>query len=157
MSLAQGMNLNYSSISAILSALMVMGVVLLSTLYPARLAARTAVPDIVRRWMPPPPEGDRWVFDFPFSVGVAEVVGLSGFLANYFRAYSVDSVGAFYTEKVGIVSLAAEAPDNAYAVQMLVWLAPFDMGVSQYMQMEFSPSSVATHIYGGGVHPADQR
>ena len=155
MRLAQGMNLNYSSISAILSALMVMGVVLLSTLYPARLAARTAVPDIVRRWMPPPPEGDRWVFDFPFSVGVGEVVGLSGFLANYFKAYSVDSVGDFYTEKVGIVSLGAEAAASAeaaeeYAVQMLVWLAPFDMGVSQYMQLDFSPSSVAT-IYTVGV------
>ena len=145
MSLVQGMDLNYSSISAIFSALMVMGVVLLSTLYPARIAAESAVPETVRRWVPPPPEGDRWEFDFPFAVGVGEVVGLSGFLANYFKAYSVDSVGDFYTEKVRIVSDTEDTEvAEEYAVQMLVWLAPFDMGVSQYMQLNFVPSSVET-------------
>ncbi|MFC1525375.1 FtsX-like permease family protein [Candidatus Latescibacterota bacterium] len=53
----RGMNLNYSSMSAIVSAGMVMVVVLLSTIYPARVAARSAVPDTVRRWQPPPPGG----------------------------------------------------------------------------------------------------
>jgi len=27
-------------------------------------------------------------------------------------------------------------------VQLLLWLAPFDMGVSQFMQLEFLPTSV---------------
>ena len=45
-----GMFLNYSSLSAIFSTLVVMVVVVLSTLYPARKAAAMAVPDVTRRW-----------------------------------------------------------------------------------------------------------
>ena len=143
--LVQGMDLNYSSMSAIFSAMMVMGVVLLSTIYPARIAANTAVPDTVRRWVPPPPDGDRWDFDFPFSVGVGEVVGLSGFLANYFKAFSEESIGDFYADKVQIVSTTRfieESPVKEYSVQMLLWLAPFDLGVSQYMQLDFVSSQI---------------
>ena len=60
--LLQGMNLNYSSWSAIVSSLLVMGVVLLSTIYPAKIAAKSSVPDTVRRWIPPDPDGDCWEF-----------------------------------------------------------------------------------------------
>ncbi|MEE3258528.1 MAG: FtsX-like permease family protein [Candidatus Latescibacterota bacterium] len=137
----QGMNLNYSSISAIVSSLIVMGVVLLSTLYPAKVAARTAVPDTVRLWVPPAPDGDRWEMEFPFMIGEREVTGLCGFLANYFGAYSEESIGDFYAEKVGVVVEEGEVGPT-YAVQLLVWLAPFDMGVSQFMQLEFLPTSV---------------
>ncbi len=137
----QGMSLNYSSFAAIVSSLLVMAIVLLSTLYPARVAARMSVPDTVRRWVPPPPDGDRWEFEFPFMVGEAEVAGFCGFLANYFNAYSEESIGDFYAEKVRIVREDG-VQDREYAVQLLLWLAPFDMGVSQYLQLEFLPSSI---------------
>jgi hypothetical protein len=144
----QGMSLNYSSFAAIVSSLLVMAIVLVSTLYPARIAARMSVPDTVRRWVPPPPEGDRWEFEFPFMIGEAEVLGLCGFLANYFNAYSEESIGDFYAEKVRVVR---EDQDREYAVQLLLWLAPFDMGVSQYLQLEFLPASIdgvyAVEIY----------
>ena len=135
-----GMNLNYSSHAAILSASMVMGVVLLSTIYPARVASRSAVPDTVRRWRPPPPDGDRWEFDFPFMVGQSEVVGICGFLANFFSAYSEESIGDFYADKVRITTEETPA-GREYAVQLLLWLAPFDMGVSQFLQIELAPTS----------------
>ena len=70
-----GLNLNYSSLAAVFSALIVMGVVLLSTVYPARVAARTAVPDLVRRWQPDPPVGAEWEFRFPFLVSVGRGQG----------------------------------------------------------------------------------
>ncbi len=137
-----GMNLNYSSLAAILSACMVMGVVLLSTIYPARVAARSAVPDTVRRWRPPPPTGDRWEFAFPFMISEKEVVGLCGFLASFFQAYGEESIGDFYADKVRIVRTPyAESEAAEYAVQLLLWLAPFDMGVSQFVQIECAPSS----------------
>ena len=142
--LIQGMDLNYSSTAAISAALMVMAVVLLSTLYPARVAASIAVPDTVRRWVPPAPDGDRWEFDFPFTVGAAEVRGLSGFLAGYFESYNEDSVGHFYAEKVRLITGAEGAGAGEYSLQMLTWLAPFDMGVSQYLQLDFTPSPVAS-------------
>jgi hypothetical protein len=41
--------LNYSSLAAVFSALIFMGAVLLSTVYPARLAARTEGLDLARR------------------------------------------------------------------------------------------------------------
>ena len=135
-----GMNLNYSSFAAILAACMVMGVVLLSTIYPARVASRSAVPDTVRRWRPPPPDGDRWEFDFPFMVGQSEVVGICGFLANFFSAYSEESIGDFYADKVRITTEETPA-GREYAVQLLLWLAPFDMGVSQFLQIELAPTS----------------
>ena len=139
--LVRGMNLNYSSMSAIVSSIIVMVIVLLSTLYPARVAARSAVPDTVRRWVPPDPEGDRWEIEFPFMVGEGEVMGLCGFLAAYFNAYSEESIGDFYAEKVRIIQEEGEGGPE-YAVQLLIWLAPFDMGVSQFLQLEFLPAKV---------------
>ncbi len=139
--LLQGMNLNYSSWSAIVSALLVMAVVLFSTIYPARIAARSSVPDTVRRWVPPDPDGDRWEFEFPFMVSEAEVQGICGFLANYFNSYSEESIGDFYAEKVRIVQERGNGGPE-YGVQLLLWLAPFDMGVSQFMQLEFLPTLV---------------
>ena len=137
-----GMNLNYSSVAAIMSACMVMSVVLLSTIYPARLAARSAVPDTVRRWQPPPPDGDRWIFEFPFMVGRSEVEGMCGFLASFFNAYSEESIGDFYADKVRVI--AEDGPrGREYAVQLLLWLAPFDMGVSQFLQIELAPGDAA--------------
>jgi len=140
--LLQGMNLNYSSWSAIVSSLLVMGVVLLSTIYPAKIAAKSSVPDTVRRWIPPDPDGDRWEFEFPFMVSEAEVRGLCGFLANYFNSYSEESIGDFYAEKVRIVAEDGRT-GTEYGVQLLLWLAPFDMGVSQFMQLEFLPTNVS--------------
>ena len=143
----RGISLNYSSVSAIISAAMVMAVVLLSTLYPARIAARSAVPDTVRRWRPPPPDGDRWVFEFPFMISEAEVQGVCGFLASFFNAYGEESIGIFCAEKVRITTEeldVAQQPGTGreYAVQLLLWLAPFDMGVSQFLQVEFTPSDI---------------
>ena len=142
--LVQGTELNYSSMAAILSALMVMAVVLLSTVYPARVAANSAVPDTMRRWKPPPPDGEHWEFDFPFSIGAAEVQGLSGFLASYFKAFNEGSVGNFYTEDVRLLGDADRSGPGDCSVLMLVWLAPFDMGVSQHLRLDFVPSSVAS-------------
>ena len=139
--LLQGLSLNYSSMAAIVSSLIVMAIVLLSTIYPARVAARMAVPDTVRRWVPPAPSGDRWEMEFPFMVSKGEVRGLCGFLAGYFSAYSEESIGDFYAEKVQLVQEDGERGPE-YAVQFLLWLAPFDMGVSQFMQLEFLPAQV---------------
>jgi hypothetical protein len=115
----------------------VMGVVLLSSYYPARIAARSAVPDVMRRWRPPAPDGDRWEFRFPFMVSRREVLGLCGFFYNLFDGYRDESLGTLYVRDVRVVSEAAGAE---HAVQLLVWLAPFDMGVSQYAQIEFLPT-----------------
>ncbi|MBQ35983.1 MAG: hypothetical protein CME04_06295 [Gemmatimonadaceae bacterium] len=148
--LVGGVSLNYSSTSAIGSALLVIVVVLVSSIYPARAASQMAVPDVVRRWQLPDPDGDVWRFPFPFTVNVNAIESLCGFLQNYFGSYGHESVGKMYTERTRIVT--EESPDGrTYAVQLLLWLAPFDMGVSQYLQFTTSktdnPSILEIQFY----------
>ena len=134
-----GVSLNYSSTSAISSALLVIIVVLASTVYPARVASQMAVPDVVRRWQLPDPEDDVWQFPFPFTVNVNAVESLCGYLYTFFCAYGHESVGKLYTERTQILVHEVEARKD-YAVRLLLWLAPFDMGVSQYMQFAVTPT-----------------
>ena len=137
-----GLNLNYSSLAAVFSALIVMGVVLLSTVYPARVAARTAVPDIARRWQPEPPVGAEWEFRFPFLVSAAEAKGLCGFLLDYLSSYGEASIGSFYTEGTLLQSFATPQ-GTAYALEAKVWLAPLDLGVSQHAVLCIRPEDQA--------------
>jgi len=138
-----GVSLNYSSSAAISSSVLVILVVLLSSVYPARVASRLAVPDVVRRWQLPDPEGNTWRFPFPFTVNRNAIQSLCGYLLTYFTAYSHESVGKLYTEKTRILVEKGEGKDTIYAVQLLVWLAPFDMGVSQYLQFTLEPTEIA--------------
>jgi ABC-type antimicrobial peptide transport system permease subunit len=145
-----GVSLNYSSTSAIGSAMLVIIVVLVSSIYPARVASQMAVPDVVRRWQLPEPEGDVWRFPFPFTVNINAVESLCGYLHSYFSSYGHESVGQMYTERTRIVT--EETPgERSYAVQLLLWLAPFDMGVSQYLQFTTKPTEnpriLEIHLY----------
>ena len=142
-----GVSLNYSSLSAIASSLLVMVVVLLSAFYPARVASQLAVPDVVRRWQLPDPDGDVWRFPFPFTLNRQAIESLCGYLYTYFSDYSHESVGKLYTEKTRIVVEQGADGEKIYAVQLLVWLAPFDMGVSQYLQFTIEPTEV-DNIFG---------
>lgn len=134
-----GVSLNYSSTAAITSSLLVIVVVLVSTIYPARVASEMAVPDVVRRWQLPEPVDDVWRFPFPFTVNVNAVESLCGYLHTYFSSYGHESVGSMYTERTRIV-LDETPTERTYAVQLLLWLAPFDMGVSQYLQFTTKPT-----------------
>ena len=144
--LLTGVSLNYSSTSAIAAALLVMAVVVISTLYPAKIASQLAVPDVVRRWQLPDPEGDTWQFAFPFTANAQAIESLCGYLHSYFSSYGHESVGKMYTEKTRIVT-AEEDGSPVYSVQLLLWLAPFDMGVSEYLQFTMAPSDIPG-IYG---------
>jgi hypothetical protein len=129
-----GMTLNYSSLSAVLSTLIVMIVVLASTLYPSKVASDMAVPDVTRRWKFPEPDGDDWYFDFPFTVASEHALGMYVFLSHYFEGYTEESVGSFYTDRVSFSSFEGEY-GTGYMLRMMVWIAPFDMGVSQWVEM----------------------
>jgi cell division protein FtsX len=134
--LLEGVNLNYSSMAAVVSALIVMIVVLISTIYPARIAARTAVTDtVLRRWQPPPPEGDDWRFSFPFRVSEGEVRGMCGFLYNYFNSFQQAGSGEMITDRVRLM-----LEDGWHVVALQVWLPPFDLGVSQEVRLVFEPT-----------------
>jgi hypothetical protein len=136
--LLTGFTLNYSSLSAVFSSMLVMAVVLLSTIYPARKASQMAVPDVTRKWKLPPPEGDQWNFAFPFTVSGHEVLGLSVFLIGYFDSYSEESIGTFYTDGAKLGRFGSPHGEG-YSIGMNIWLAPFDLGVSQHVTFRATP------------------
>ena len=137
--LLTGFTLNYSSLAAVGSSILVMAVVMLSTIYPARKASEMAVPDVTRKWKLPPPDGDEWNFDFPFTVSGHDVLGLSVFLIGYFDSYSEESIGTFYTDGAKLNRFENETGGEGYAIDMNIWLAPFDLGVSQHVVFRAIP------------------
>ena len=137
---AGGISLNYSSMAAVAAAMLVMAVVLLSSLYPARVAAQMAVPDVTRRWELPEPAGDTWEFAFPFTVARAEVSRLFAFLTTYLEAYGEESIGAFFTQNTNL-SASEAGPRAAHRIDTDLWLAPFDLGVSQHLVLSATPAA----------------
>jgi ABC-type lipoprotein release transport system permease subunit len=132
-----GLTLNYSARSTVYATMIVMAVVLASTLYPAVKAGRMAVPDIERKWRLPEPDGDEWHFDLPFTVLGEEALGLNIFMRDYFEAHADESASDFYTEDVSFRREPVEAREQ-YAIEMMVWLAPYDLGVSQRISLQTS-------------------
>lgn len=133
-----GLTLNYSSLSAVFSTMIVMATVFLSTIFPARKASELSVPDVTRKWVLPKAEGDDWHFDFPFTVGGGEVLGLMVFLRDFFDSYSIDSVGTFYTSDT-VFESREDQRGGSYQVVSRVHLAPFDLGVRQQLTLSAVP------------------
>ncbi|OGF45252.1 MAG: hypothetical protein A2452_10065 [Candidatus Firestonebacteria bacterium RIFOXYC2_FULL_39_67] len=131
--LLPGLMLNYSSMSAVGTCGIVIITVLLSTLYPAIKASQMAVPDVSRKWKFPKPDGDNMTFELPFTVNKKDVLGINGFLSNFFNFHTESSVGGFYTDKV-IVSKNQDK--EAYHLEMTVWIAPFELGISQLVKID---------------------
>jgi len=139
-SLLGGLTLNYSSTSTVTSTIIVMIVVLGSTIYPAVKASRMAVPDIERKWKLPEPEGDEWHFDLPFTVLLEESLGLNIFMRDYFEAHADESASDFYTDQVSFNHTKLPTNEDEYATEMMVWLAPYDLGVSQRIKLSVVPA-----------------
>jgi len=138
----QGLYLNYSSLSAVFSTLIVIGVVLLSTVYPARKASEVATPAVERRWHIPEPVGDLWEIALPFAVTGQQATALNAFMSEWFTAYEEYSIGDFVTQDVETKEI--ETPlGKGYVIDLMTWLAPFDLGVSQHAELKTTPTEMA--------------
>lgn len=136
-----GLSLNFSSLSAVLSTLIIVAVVLLSTIFPANKAAEVATPAESRTWQIPDPEGDTWNIRLPFAVTGNQAKGVNGFLAEWFQSYEGYSVGDFITEGIYRETYDSEYGE-AYRIGCKAWLAPFDLGVSQMIKLETVPTDL---------------
>lgn len=132
-----GLTLNFSSTSAVLSAVLVMGVVLGSTIYPARKAAQIAAPAMNDEVFQTDPDGDTWILPLPFSIGSIEAVPAVQFLGEWLKAYEEYTIGDFVTN--GTVMWAE---GDTFHVRATTWLAPYDLGVSQMLELVAKPSAV---------------
>jgi hypothetical protein len=129
-----GLSLNYSSLAAIWSTFVVIAVVFLSTLYPAKKAGEVATPGVERRWRVPDPAGDEWTIPLPFSVTGKQAIAMNKFMAEWFNAYEEYSIGDFVTESTQMHEVAGKH-GTGYEISLMAWLAPFDLGVSQHVTL----------------------
>ncbi|HWA83851.1 MAG TPA: FtsX-like permease family protein, partial [Fimbriimonadaceae bacterium] len=129
------LTLNFSSASAIRSALLVIGTVLLSTIYPARRAARIAAPAMAEQSLESLPEGDVWRVPLPFSVSDSEAGPIVAFLEDWLKSYEEYTIGAFVTSGTRL-----DRSERGYRLSATAWLAPYDLGVSQDLLIDAEPA-----------------
>jgi len=134
-------SMNYSSTNAIVTVLIVMGTVLISTIYPAMKASRSANPGIQRSWKIPSPEGNLYDLIFPFTVSAYDIIGVVSFLKEHFDNYSDTSLGVFTSMDCAIFR---QKTNDMLGFRASVALAPFDLGVTQ----DFALLSQASEIEG---------
>jgi len=135
------LSLNYSSMAAVGSTVIIMSVVFVSTLYPAKKAAELAVAGVERRWRLPEPEGDVLTVDLPFTMHTEETLGLLAYLAEYLNAHADYSVGEFSTDGATLMR-SAHAVEAAprFTLRFRAWLSPYDVGVSEECEIRIVPT-----------------
>ncbi len=106
-SLWAGMTANYSSTAGVAAMLLVIGVVLVSAIYPARVAARIAIPDVNKSWTMPKAKGDELVVVLPFLIKLREMASAGGFLREYYLAHHD-------------ISMVSSAPTTCSAISLIL-------------------------------------
>lgn len=134
-----GITVNYSSLAGVAAMFLVILVVLISVIYPAKVAAKIAIPDVNRTFSLPEPINNTISTTLPFLLKEAEYLSAGGFLYSYFEAHREVSHGLFST---GNVHLMPENPetDSRCTIGSKVWLAPFDLGIMQDIEIELTPT-----------------
>jgi hypothetical protein len=139
-----GITVNYSSTAGVAAMVLVMGVVLLSVIYPSRVAANIAIPDVNQSWKLPDTVDNLISVTLPFLMRFHEHASICGFLYSYFEEYQDVSHGIFSTGRVKLdeqcrVQAGDDRPGAADCVhlQAEVWLAPFDFGIRQVVDIQF--------------------
>jgi len=125
------LNLNFSSLNVVYVILFTLAVVMLSTLYPAYVATRAAVPSGKRKWSMPRHNGRRMDVPFPFIYMPEALPGVMRYIEVYFNRYTEVSIGDLLARLDR--KEAAVDPDGhpVYRLQYHVALAPYDLGVTQ--------------------------
>ncbi|NLF18786.1 MAG: FtsX-like permease family protein [Lentisphaerae bacterium] len=130
--------MNMSSTNTIVTILLVMATVLVSAIYPAVKASKSANPGLMRMWRPPAPQGDVLDLVFPFTVSAYDITGVVSFLREHFGNHTDTGLGRFMTSQVEL----ARDQDGALGLDATLALAPFDLGVSQSFALRSSPSEI---------------
>jgi len=153
-SIWEGITVNYSSMAGVAAMVLVIMVVLVSVIYPSRVAARIAIPDVKQTFRLPAPINNRIELTLPFLMKYEENKSIGGFIYDYFKGHQDISHGLFSTGPVEIlfscstpeeiVQMVQES-DNRNNLRSLhirakVWLAPFDFGILQNIDIQFCPA-----------------
>jgi hypothetical protein len=110
-----------------------------------------------RSWTLPPAVGNSLEVTLPFLMKYREHRSIGGFMIDYFKAHQDVSHGKFSTGDIRFEFVCDTAPvrgrDSAECleddcgrqaclkVNCSVWLAPFDFGIKQRVDLAFSPAA----------------
>lgn len=131
--------MNFSSLSSVMTSFVVMGMVMVSTIYPAIKAGRSANPGVARKWKMPAPVDGKMDFVFPFTVSAEDMGGILAFVGEHFENHGDSSIGSFAASGVELFKVDDE--DNL-GIRADISLAPFDLGVMQKFSMSARPSEI---------------
>lgn len=137
---------NYSSLASVACMVLVFSVVLLASLYPARMAAALAMPDVTRTWTVPKAQGDLLELHLPFLLKPEEEAGIMAFLNAFIRDHQDLAQGPFLVDDVHMAPVAPEVDGTQVPEPVClwlyanVWLAPFDFGIKQRLHLHCCPS-----------------
>lgn len=157
-----GITVNYSSLAGVAAMLLVVAVVLVSAIYPARVAAAIAIPDVNRSWTMPASVENVIELSLPFMLQHRELAGVCGYLQAYFKAHQDVSHGLFSTGATSThftcpspcIDLSSppvcrqpqDAGPACIQLQQKVWLAPFDFGIMQQVDLTFRPACTGENL-----------
>ena len=140
------LNINHSSSSAIYVTVTLMMAVILSSLIPARRAARIASPSERVTWtLPPPTSPGRLEFDLPFTYVGRDILAVLPFITSWFDVRGEDS-SAEFSASVPHIEVHTPEPSQrpeakpVFAVEATTWLRPYDLGISQRVRVSIRPS-----------------
>lgn len=134
-----GVTLNYSGSSAMMTMGLILLIVLLSALVPARLASKIAAPSIERSWRVPLPKDDEIRATLPFTINKTAADGALAYLADFFAAHQEGSIGKFSAGKVETFNFSDEQGRTSRGLKTVIWLTPFDLGVRQHLMLMIHP------------------
>jgi hypothetical protein len=137
-----GLNMDYSSIETVYASIAIMGAVMLSTILPARDAARLASPSETPTPAPPRADTDALEFMLPFTFTAHDRLAVIAYFHRWLDANGEGSSGPFFCAPSEL-SLNREGPECIPAIASTVWLKPYDLGVSQRVRIDL-PTDPAT-------------
>ena len=149
-----GITVNYSSLAGVAAMILVIAVVLISVIYPSKVAAKIAIPDVNRSFKLPAAVDDKIEVILPFFMKHEEHESIGGFIHSYLCGHQDISHGIFSTGPVDIIfscATVAEIRDmivkasdpsdmHCMHIRTKVWLAPFDFGIMQEADIQFCPA-----------------
>ncbi len=149
--LTGGLNMSYSSIETIYASLAIVTAVMLSTLIPARNAAKLASPSGKTEWDIPEADGDTMDFNLPFTFTPHDRVAVISYFHRWLDSNGEGSSGPFFCApprptlaRVGAQPAlglskgpltAASRAGLVPGITATIWLKPFDLGVSQRLDI----------------------
>jgi len=131
----EGLTMNYSSLSGIVVAMVIILVVIASAMFPARMASRLAAPAESMSRGRESSEDGVMELELPFTFNQRDRVAIIPYFMSWFENYGEGSAGEFFCSppEAGIREGEDGGPEPY--VQTQAWLKPYDLGVSQSVEL----------------------